>query len=107
MSRRPNCPSSAASWRLTGVSGMCRRRSATQANLDAFKAGPAKSEPAFGGFCAYGVALGKKFDGDPNFWKIVNGKLYLNLDGDIQAEWAKDTAGNITKADGNWGRIRA
>jgi len=63
--------------------------------------------PAFGGFCAYGVALGKKFDGDPNFWKIVNGRLYLNLDGDIQAEWAKDTAGNITKADGNWGRIRA
>jgi len=82
-------------------------RFASQANLDAFKADPAKYEPAFGGFCAYGVALGKKFDGDPNFWKIVNGKLYLNLDGDIQAEWAKDTAGNITKADGNWGRIRA
>jgi len=82
-------------------------RFASQANLDAFKADPAKFEPAFGGFCAYGVALGKKFDGDPNFWKIVNGKLYLNLDGDIQAEWAKDTAGNITKADGNWGRIRA
>jgi hypothetical protein len=34
--------------------------------------------------CAYGVALGKKFDGDPRYWKIVDGKLYLNLNGDIQ-----------------------
>ena len=40
--------------------------------------------PAYGGFCAYGVALGKKFDDDPRYWKIVDGKLYLNLDGDIQ-----------------------
>jgi len=81
-------------------------RFASQANLDAFKANPSKYEPAYGGFCAYGAALGKKFDGDPRFWKIVDGKLYLNLNGDIQAEWSKDIAGNIAKADTNWGRIR-
>lgn len=80
-------------------------RFASQANLDAFKANPAKYQPAYGGFCAYGAALGKKFDGDPRFWKIVNGRLYLNLNGDIQAEWSKDIAGNIAKADKNWGRI--
>ena len=50
-------------------------RFASQANLDAFKANPSKYEPAYGGFCAYGAALGKKFDGDPRFWKIVDGKL--------------------------------
>ena len=81
-------------------------RFASQANLDAFKANPSKYEPAYGGFCAYGAALGKKFDGDPRFWKIVDGKLYLNLNGNIQAEWSKDIAGNIAKADTNWGRIR-
>ena len=81
-------------------------RFASQANLDAFKAEPAKYEPAYGGFCAYGVALGKKFDGDPRYWKIVDGRLYLNLNGDIQAEWLKNIAGNVTKADTNWGRIR-
>ena len=81
-------------------------RFASQTNLDAFKANPSKYEPAYGGFCAYGAALGKKFDGDPRFWKIVDGKLYLNLNGDIQAEWSKDIAGNIAKADTNWGRIR-
>ena len=80
-------------------------RFASEANLNAFKVNPAKYEPAYGGFCAYGAALGKKFDGDPRYWKIVEGRLYLNLNGDIQAEWSKDIAGNITKANTNWSRI--
>jgi hypothetical protein len=82
-------------------------RFASQENLDAFKAEPSKYEPAYGGFCAYGVALGKKFDGDPRFWKIVGGKLYLNLNADIQKEWSKEERPNITKADSNWKSIRA
>ena len=61
---------------------------------------------AYVGFCASGTALGKKFDGDPRFWKIGDGRLYLNLNGDIQAESSKDIAGNIAKADSNWQRIR-
>ncbi len=55
-------------------------RFASQAHLDAFKADPAKYEPAYGGYCAYGVSVGAKFDGDPRLWKIVDDKLYLNLD---------------------------
>ena len=82
-------------------------RFVSQAHLDAFKADPGKYAPAYGGFCAYGVALGKKFDGDPRYWKIVDGKLYLNLNGDIQAEWSKDIPGNMAKAETNWRRIRA
>jgi YHS domain-containing protein len=82
-------------------------RFASQADVDTFKADPRKYEPAYGGFCAYGAALGKKFDGDPRFWRIVDGKLYLNLNGDIQTEWSKDVAGNIQKGNVNWDRIRA
>ncbi len=82
-------------------------RFASQANLDEFKANSAKYEPVYGGFCAYGVALGKKFDGDPHFWKIVDGKLYLNLNGDIATEWNKDVPGNVAKAEGNWTKIHA
>ena len=63
--------------------------------------------PAYGGFCAYGVALGKKFDGDPRYWRIIDGKLYLNLNGDIQAEWSKDIPANISKAQSNWTKIHA
>jgi len=61
---------------------------------------------AYGGFCASGTALGKKFDGNPRFCKIGDGRLYLNLSGDIQAESSKDIAGNIAKANANWQRIR-
>jgi hypothetical protein len=82
-------------------------RFSIKANLDEFQANSAKYEPVYGGFCAYGVALGKKFDGDPHYWRIVDGRLYLNLNGDIAAEWAKDVPGNIVKAEGNWTRIRA
>lgn len=82
-------------------------RFASQANLDAFKANPAKYEPAFGGYCAYGVALGKKFDGDPRYWKVVDGTLYLNLNADIQSKWSEDIAGNVNKANGNWSKIKS
>ena len=82
-------------------------RFASQANLDAFKADPAKYAPAYGGFCAYGVAVGKKFDGDPRFWKVVDGRLYLNLNGDIQAKWVEDIPGNIAEAVVNWAEIRS
>jgi YHS domain-containing protein len=80
-------------------------RFANQASLDTFKAAPAKYEPAFGGYCAYGAALGKKFDGDPRFWKVVDGKLYLNLNADIQAKWSEDVPGNLKKANENWTKI--
>jgi YHS domain-containing protein len=81
-------------------------RFASQANLDAFKASPDKYLPAYGGFCAYGTALGKKLDGDPRVWKIVDGTLYFNLNPDIAVAWAKDIPGNIAKANANWSRIR-
>ncbi len=80
-------------------------RFANRQNLDAFKANPARYVPAYGGFCAYGVAVGKKFDGDPDLWKIVDGKLYLNLNEEIQSKWSEDIAGNIRQANAQWRNI--
>lgn len=77
-------------------------RLASKANLEAFKANPARHAPQYGGFCAFGVSVGAKFDGDPTKWRIVNDKLYLNLDTAIQQEWTKDIPGNIAKAEKNW-----
>jgi YHS domain-containing protein len=77
-------------------------RFASQANLDAFKANPTKYAPVYGGYCAYGVSVGAKFDGDPRYWKIVDGRLYLNLDSGIQQAWLKDVPGAIKTADANW-----
>ena len=74
-------------------------------NLKAFRADPERYAPQFGGYCAYGVAVGAKFDGDPRLWKIVEGKLYLNLNEKIQKTWEKNIPGNIRKANGSWTKI--
>lgn len=73
---------------------------------DAFKANPAQYEPQFGGFCAMGVALGRKLDGDPQAWRIVDGKLYLNVNKDIQKKWLEDVPGHISKAKQEWPGIK-
>lgn len=78
----------------------------SEANKKKFEADPARFAPAFGGYCAYGVAVGKKFYGDPEVWKVVDGTLYLNLNPDVQKLWNKDIPGHIRKAEGNWPKIQ-
>ncbi|HSB64518.1 MAG TPA: YHS domain-containing (seleno)protein [Thermoanaerobaculia bacterium] len=91
----------------TAVHGGGAYRFAIAEHLDAFKANPDKYLPQYGGFCAFGAALGKKFDGNPRLWKIVNGKLYFNLNEEIVSKWVTDIPGNIAKADQNWKKIAA
>ncbi|MET4707387.1 hypothetical protein [Endozoicomonas lisbonensis] len=43
--------------------------------------------------------------GDPNYWKIVDGKLYLNYDNSVQKQWLEDIPGFIRKADENWPKM--
>lgn len=78
---------------------------ASDANRKTFEADPARYAPAFGGFCAYGVSVGKKFDGDPRFWTVSGGRLFLNLNREIAAKFAEDVAGSVAKADGQWRKI--
>lgn len=79
---------------------------ASAANRDTFLADPAKYAPAYGGFCAMGAALNKKLDGDPAIWKIVDSGLYLNVHLDAAKRWREDVAGNISKAEENWPKIK-
>lgn len=79
---------------------------ASEENKKKFEANPEKYIPAYGGYCAYGVSVEKKFVGDPEVWKIVDGKLYLNLDTEIQSQWEKDVPGHIRKAEANWPKIK-
>ena len=55
----------------------------SEANKQEFDRNAEKYLPAYGGYCAFGVSVGKKFVGDPEVWRIINGKLYLNLDENI------------------------
>jgi YHS domain-containing protein len=76
---------------------------ATAEHRDMFKAEPGKYAPQYGGFCSWGVAQGKLFDVDPvHGWTVSNGKLYLNFNEDLNKTFARDTAGFISKAEGNW-----
>ncbi len=74
-------------------------------NRDAFIKDPAAYAPQYGGHCAWAAAQGKLAKGDPNYWKIVNGKLYLNYNQDIQNQWQADIPGFISTADKNWPAI--
>ena len=76
-------------------------------NRDLFAADPEKYAPQYGGYCAWAVANGYTAKIDPEAWRIVGDRLYLNYSKDVQAQWARDIPGNITKADANWPKIRA
>jgi len=75
-------------------------------NQKLFENNPEKYVPAYGGYCAFGTSVGKKFIGDPEVWRIVDGKLYLNLDTSIQSEWLKDVPGRIKTANTKWLQIK-
>jgi len=77
-------------------------RFASAANRDKFVKEPAKFAPQYGGYCSWAVSQGYTADIDPEAWKIVDGKLYLNYNSEVQAKWQLDIPGNIRKADANW-----
>jgi len=68
----------------------------------AFEKDPAKYEPQFGGFCAYGVSRGKTVPIKIEAWQIVNGRLLMQYDLDVKANFNTDPQGNLTKADKSW-----
>ena len=78
---------------------------ATDENKKAFLANPVKFLPQYGGYCAFGASVNKKFVSDPEQFDIVDGKLYLNLDSKVRAIWLKDVPGRIKQADENWKKI--
>ena len=53
----------------------------------------------------HGVSVGGKVPGNPHLWRIVDGKLYLNITEDVVGFWEEDIPGRITTADGNWTKI--
>ncbi len=76
---------------------------ASAENKDLFVSNPETYAPQYGGYCAWAVGVKKTLvPTDPNAWKIIDGKLYLNANEKVQATWVKDIPGNIALADTNW-----
>ena len=79
---------------------------ASQENRALFRADPDRYAPQYGGYCAFGAKVEKKYDIDPNAWRVVDGKLYLNKDANVQRIWVKDVPGNIQEANVAWPKIK-
>lgn len=80
---------------------------ANQENLEAFKKSPEKYEPAYGGWCAYTVAVnGDRVKVNPVAYKIINGKLHLFYNFSSDNRLIKWNKGDETKlrstANRNW-----
>ena len=80
-------------------------RFSSQEHLDLFAANPEQYAPQYGGYCAKAVSEGNLASIDPESWKIVDDKLYLNYSPAVQEQWAEDIPGNIALADENWSGV--
>ena len=74
----------------------------TKEHRDAFEAAPAKYEPAFGGYCAYGVSRGKLVEIDVQAFQIVDDRLLLQYSKGVREDFNKDAKGNLARANTNW-----
>ncbi len=79
---------------------------ANAVNRDDFAKSPEKYAPQYGGYCAWAVGHGYTANIDPEAWKIIGGKLYLNYDKSVQRMWEQDIPGWITKGDANWPKLK-
>ncbi|MBX2884021.1 MAG: hypothetical protein KTR32_28970 [Granulosicoccus sp.] len=80
----------------------------SQASADAFSANPEKYSPAYNGFCANALSLGKgllKTDG--THWEIFGDKLYLFYAAAGRERWVAvdDQAEFIASADAAWVKL--
>jgi len=67
-----------------------------------FDKDPAKYEPAFGGYCAYGVSHNKLAPVDVEAFVILDGKLMMQYSKSVRDSFNQDQKGNLSKANQNW-----
>lgn len=71
-------------------------------NMEKFKSAPENYAPQFGGYCSFAVSKGYTADGDPNAWKIVDGRLYLNYNQKVKEMWEAEQEKRIEDGKKNW-----
>jgi YHS domain-containing protein len=69
---------------------------------DLFARNPDRYAPRYGGYCAGGMALGRKARVDPDAWAIVDDQLYLNYSKKDRDALVENPAAKIVDADRNW-----
>lgn len=72
-----------------------------------FDLDPGAYLPQFGGFCAFGVYVGKKLDGDVRYADIVDGKLYLFVNVAIFEKYLANKDEVLTGAHAKWPGLKS
>lgn len=68
-----------------------------------FQQNPEQYAPAYGGWCAMGMAGGAVVEVDfERGWSLQAGTLYLNVDKDINVRWQRAARRMIKRADKEW-----
>lgn len=80
---------------------------ASPRHLALFVQTPERFAPQFGGFCAYGVAEGVKAAVAGEIWEVVEGKLYLNHDSQVQVKWNARRPALLRSAEANWPQVES
>jgi YHS domain-containing protein len=75
-------------------------------NRDLFAASPEKYAPQYDGWCAWAMTEARKAVTNPEVWKIVDGKLYLNCSQAAYEKWSRDIPGHIKMADEIWRKMQ-
>jgi len=74
----------------------------SQEHRDLFAAAPEQYAPQYDGYCAWAMTESRLAITDPEVWKIVDGKLYLNCSQAAYEKWSRDIPGHIRAADAIW-----
>ena len=93
---------------LSHTHGGVTYRFTSEKTRELFKKNPAKYEPAYGGWCAFAMADGKKVSINPKSFKVTNGRLFLfytSLLTNTRKSWVKKEGSLLPKADANWKKL--
>jgi YHS domain-containing protein len=80
-------------------------RFASAGHLDLFKKNPDLYLPQYNNWCAASVAKGVKVYGNPEWWLVVDGRLYLFGNPAGPGRMSKDLAAMKAQADENWPKV--
>ena len=80
---------------------------ASEEHKAAFEKAPEKYLPAYGGYCAYGISVGKLFPVEIETWEIVDGRLLLQFNQSVKTKFAEHKAENLKNAEMNWPELVA
>jgi len=71
-------------------------------NRDKFVANPEKYAPQYDGHCAYGISQGGKVPANPNLWRIIEDKLYVNINPAVVGFFEEDIPGLLNAGNEKW-----